>query len=78
MNHEQDIQRIIEQIKIWPDQDRVALAYRILRDIRKQTRQPPPRNTANRALGIAAGEGPPPDDATVRRWIEEHRMRKYG
>ncbi len=33
---------------------------------------------ADAALGIAAGDTPPPDDATVKRWIEEHRLEKYG
>ena len=23
-------------------------------------------------------QGPAPDDATVERWIDEHRMQKYG
>jgi hypothetical protein len=78
MNHEREIESIIATVKPWPEEDRVALAYLILRDMRKQTRQPPPRNTADEALGVAAGKTPPPDDATVRRWIEERRERKYG
>jgi hypothetical protein len=27
--------------------------------------------------GIAAGSGPPPDDATVEQWVQEHRASKY-
>jgi hypothetical protein len=27
--------------------------------------------------GIAANGWPPPDDDTVKRWIEEHRAEKY-
>jgi len=78
MPHEQDIELIINQVKPWPEEDRVALAYLILRDMRKKTREPAPRRTVERALGIAKGKTPPPDDATVRRWIEEHRDQKYG
>ncbi|MEA2711350.1 MAG: hypothetical protein QOF78_3951 [Phycisphaerales bacterium] len=37
-----------------------------------------PRRTLDRVLGIARGTTPPPDDATVKRWIEEHRQEKYG
>ena len=70
MGHEQDINSIIDQVKPWPEEDRVALAYLILRNMRIQTRQPPPRDTFSRALGIAGGSSPPPDDATVKRWIE--------
>ena len=29
-------------------------------------------------IGLAAGEKPPPTDEEVRRWIDEHRMEKYG
>ncbi len=78
MPHERDIESILQQVTPWPEEDRVALAYQILRDMRKQTREPAPRMTSDEALGIAAGDTPPPDDATVKRWIEEHRMRKYG
>ena len=78
MNHEQEIQSIIEAVKPWPQEDRVALAYLILRDMRKQTRAPAPRHTAERALGIARGSTPAPDDAAVKQWIQEHRQRKYG
>ena len=28
--------------------------------------------------GIAAGKNPPPDDATIDRWLNEHRTEKYG
>ena len=56
----------------------MALAYMILRDMRKRAREPAPRRTLDRAIGVARGSSPPPDDATVKRWIEEHRLRKYG
>ena len=29
-------------------------------------------------FGMAAGNSPPPDDDTVRRWISEYRMKKAG
>jgi predicted DNA-binding antitoxin AbrB/MazE fold protein len=29
-------------------------------------------------LGLAAGNSPPPDDETVRRWVGEYRMKKAG
>jgi hypothetical protein len=28
--------------------------------------------------GIAAGNGPPPDDDTVEQWIRDRRAEKYG
>ena len=27
---------------------------------------------------ILKPQGPPPDDATIKRWIDEHRVEKYG
>ena len=78
MIHRTDIDAILSQVTPWPMEERVALAYEILRDLRKQTRQPAPRKTLERALGIAGGTGAPPDDALVRQWIEEHRAEKHG
>ncbi len=78
MSHEQDIESIIERVKPWPEEDRVALAYLILRDMRMKTREAAPRQTLNGALGVARGTSTPPDDATVRQWIDERRQAKYG
>jgi hypothetical protein len=78
MNHDTEIESIIQRVKPWPEEDRVALAYLILRDMRKKTREAAPRRTLDRALGIARGSGVAPDDATVKKWIEEHREGKYG
>jgi hypothetical protein len=78
MRHEQDIETILKQVTPWPEEDRVALAYEILRNMRTKTREPAPRKTLQLAKGIARGTSPPPDDATVRKWIEEHRQQKYG
>jgi hypothetical protein len=33
---------------------------------------------AKQVRGIAAGDGPPPDDETAQRWIQELRAEKYG
>lgn len=78
MLHEPEIKFIVEQVTPWPEEDRVALVYLILRDVRKQTRQPAPRRTLDRAKGIARGTFSPPDDATVKAWMEEHRQGRYG
>ena len=73
----EEIDTIIAQVTPWPMEERVALAYEILREMRKQTRQPAPRRTLARVVGIARGTSAPPDDAMVRQWIEEHRLAKY-
>ncbi|HEV8605445.1 MAG TPA: hypothetical protein VGQ99_08775 [Tepidisphaeraceae bacterium] len=78
MRHEEEIETIIRQVTPWPEEDRVALAYLILRDMRTKTRESAPRQTLDRAIGIAKGNSPPPDDATVQKWVEERRQQKYG
>ena len=78
MRHETEIETIISQVKPWPEEDHVALAYLILRDMRKKARESAPRNTLDMAIGIARGTSSPPDDATVKKWIEEHRESKCG
>jgi hypothetical protein len=77
MAHEREINSIIEQVKPWPAEDRVALAYLLLRDTRKQTREPTPRRTVDRALGVARGQLLSPDDETVRAWVDEHRQEEH-
>ena len=78
MLHREEIETIISQVSPWPMEERVALAYEILRDMRKKTREPAPRRTLERAMGLARGTSAPPDDATVCQWIQEHRLAKHG
>ena len=78
MSHQREINSIVEQVAPWPEEDRVALAYLILRAMRKMTRDPAPRDTLSQALGVARGKSDTPDDATVEAWISEHRLKKYG
>ncbi len=77
-SHQDEIANIVDEVRAWPHKDRLTLAHLILRGIHAQTRGPAPRHTVDRALGIAKGTLPPPDDAAVRTWIDEHRMKKYG
>ena len=78
MSRRDEINSILKSVEAWTSEDRVALAYQILRDMRKKTRDDAPRKTLDRALGVAKGTSPPPDDATVKKWIAEHRLRKHG
>lgn len=47
-------------------------------------RRPAPISSAKRKYSVEEvrallkPKGPPPDDATVKQWIDEHRMEKYG
>jgi hypothetical protein len=78
MSHNQEIESTFAHVRPRPEEDRVALAYKILSDMRRKNRADAPRNTLDRAIGITKGSTPPPDDETVKKWIEDHRLRKYG
>jgi hypothetical protein len=56
MSHRDDITDILKQVDGWPSEDRVGLAYQILRDMRNKTLDDPPRNTLARALAAAPGQ----------------------
>ncbi len=78
MSHRTEIEQIFESVQSWPSEDRVALAYEILRDLRRRPLIDPPRHTIQRALGLLRGQEAPPTDEQVKQWIDEHRMSKYG
>jgi hypothetical protein len=72
---------VCETVARWPAAQRHALVQEILamRD-REATRSetPAPRvSTLARAIGIGRGEGPPPTDEEVERWLDERRWEKY-
>jgi hypothetical protein len=75
-----ELSDVLNRVKTWPATQRITLARRIL-----ETLEAAPRATrglsarsVQELIGIGAGDSPPPDDETVRRWIDEHRMEKYG
>jgi hypothetical protein len=78
MSRRDEINSILKQVGGWSSEDRVALAYQLLRDMRKKALGDPPRHTFGAILGIGRGDGPPPTDEQVEQWIDEHRMKKYG
>ena len=79
MSHRQDMDAILKQVENWPQDERLSLAYQLLRGSAESDEiQPAPRDTLSRALGRGRGKGAPPSDELVRQWIHEHRMAKYG
>ena len=77
MSSRESIDKIIQEVQSWPAADRAALAYEILRELRRQPLQPAPRDTLSKARGLLKTAQPPSDDE-VKRWIGEYRMHKYG
>ena len=68
---------IVSTIRSWPPAQQQRLAESILGSLKQEEKANLPRGVpVDRVRGIAAGNGPPPDDETVRRWIDEHRLEK--
>ena len=74
----EEFQQVWRQVQSWPAADRLILTQMTLGSLRTGLDgRPPARRTIEEILA-AAGPGPAPDDETVKRWIHEHRMEKYG
>lgn len=70
---------VVEQVKRWPPDYRLALAQEILRSLTATYGSSAPRSkTLARALGLLTSEQPVPSDATIKQWLRERREEKYG
>ncbi len=75
----QELVDIINRVKDWPLDMRIALARRILDTAETPPITEPPRTLSlDQVIGILKTDGPPPTDEECERIIEEERMRKYG
>jgi predicted RNA polymerase sigma factor len=77
MPRETEITEILTRVDTWSQEDRVALAYQILREMRIKVLGDPPRHTLERALGMGRGDGPAPTDEQVDAMMARHRLEKY-
>jgi len=78
-----EIAGVLSRVRSWPAATRVALARRILETLESPpVEQPlprPPRGpSAAEVAALFKTDRPAPDGATVKQWIDEHRMEKYG
>jgi hypothetical protein len=75
---------VLNRVKAWPTTLRITLARKILESLDRAEVEPALLPSTARGLSAAEVRGliktdrPPPDDETVERWIDEHRMEKYG
>jgi len=75
---------VLNRVKTWPSTLRITLARKILESLDQaeaHSAPPPPKIrglSAAEVRGLLNTDRPPPDDETVERWIDEHRVEKYG
>jgi hypothetical protein len=74
-----EIQGVLAKVQNWTPDMRLTLAEELLRSLHPVVRSSGPRGlAADQVRGLGAGKGSPPDDATVRQWIDHHHAEKHG
>jgi hypothetical protein len=74
-----DYQEIVNQVRRWDPELRLRLAEELLRSLHPTVRPAVAQGVpAEQVRGLAAGSAPPPEDDTLRRWVEEYRLGKHG
>ena len=75
----QEISEVFSRVAAWPPAERIKLARKILESVETPTEKRTSRGySAAEVIALLQSRQPAPDDQTVRRWIDEHRMEKYG
>lgn len=73
---------ILRAIENWPIDEQIALARSILQRAEtgpsRRTQRTPARSTWDALYSIAANGSEPPSDEQVAKWLDEHKMEKYG
>ena len=75
---------VLNRVNAWPTTLRITLCAKSLSLLirRKGPAARPPRRYAGyrrrKSRACSRRTGPRPDDETVKQWIDEHRMEKYG
>ena len=76
-NHE--TQEIVEQVRQWPLDQRIALIEKLQELCRSADDVAPKRTPIGNLRNLLNLEGvDPPDDAQVRQWLVERRLQKFG
>ena len=74
-----EYRQVLESIRNWKVEWRLALVRDILHGLSDEHRRlRPPAATWHKARGLLRTDRPAPSDEEVRRWLEEHRLEKYG
>jgi hypothetical protein len=74
-----ELEDVLSRVLTWTPEMRLRLAEQMLRSLQTDVMPSGLRGVpAELVQGIAASDGPPPDDETVRRWIDAHLTEKYA
>ncbi len=73
-----DYETLLKVVRDWPPARRIAFMQEVLQTFApSETSELRHRATFDRALGLLAGDQPPPSDAEVARWLDERRGKHY-
>jgi len=70
--------RVIAQIRRWTPDRQLTLVRDVLNTLPAAPEQPQREPTLHLALGLLSTEHPAPSDETIRQWLRERRLEKYG
>jgi hypothetical protein len=78
-----EIAEVVQRVQSWPAPMRIAVARQILETLEGPaapalTPELPRGPSAAEVAALLKTDKPAPDDATVKQWIADHRMEKYG
>lgn len=71
-------QDILDEVRTWEPERRLALARQILEMSPATVSKPPRRIPLDQVFGMLKTDRPAPSDEECRRIIEEERLKKYG
>lgn len=70
---------VLAGVQTWTPEMRLTLAEELLRSLHPLVWPTSLRGVpAEQVRGIAACGGPPPDDDTIKQWMDERCTEKYG
>jgi hypothetical protein len=81
VNESSELASVLDRVKRWSDADRFSLVKEVLETLAPKESSP---STVHRGRSLEEiletfkTDQPAPDDETVRQWIDEQRMDKYG
>jgi hypothetical protein len=75
-----ELNDVLDRVKAWSPKSRVRLVRGILETLGPMLRlaDQGTRRSVEELIGIGTGGSPPPDDETVRRWLDERLTEKHG